>query len=105
MSGASPPWLAVMVITAAVIVPIGEELLFRGLAQSLLRRHFGPWPAVLIASAIFAAAHWSQPQAVPSLFVLAVVIGYNYERTGRLLAPILIHTLFNAANMALRLIG
>ena len=105
MSGASPSWLAVMVLTAAVIVPIGEELLFRGLAQSLLRRHFGPWPAVLVASAIFAAAHYTQPQAVPSLFVLAVVIGYNYERTGRLLTPILIHTLFNAANMALRLIG
>jgi len=105
MSDAPWEWLAVMAITAAVIVPIGEELLFRGLAQSLLRRHFGPWPAVLVASAIFAAAHWSQPQAVPSLFVLAVVIGYNYERTGRLLAPILIHTLFNAANLALRFVG
>ena len=105
MGSASLPWQAVMVLTAVVIVPIGEELLFRGLLQSLLRRHFGPWPAVLIASAIFAAAHYTQPQAVPSLFVLAVAIGYNYERTGRLLAPILIHTLFNAANLALRFVG
>ncbi len=105
MSGASSPWLAVMVITVAVIVPIGEELLFRGLLQSLLRRHFGPWPAVLIASAVFAAAHCTQPQAVPSLFVLAVVMGYNYERTGRLLAPMLIHALFNAANLAVSLSG
>ena len=70
-----------------------------------MRHHFGPWPAVLVASAIFAAAHCTQPQAVPSLFVLAVVIGYNYERTGRLLAPILIHALFNAANLALRSVG
>lgn len=105
MSGAPWEWLVAIVITAAVIVPIGEELLFRGLGQSLLRRHFGPWPAVLVASAIFAAVHWSQPQAVPSLFVLAVVMGYNYERTGRLLAPILIHALFNAANLALRFVG
>ena len=105
MRGASSLWLAVMVLTAAVIVPIGEELLFRGLAQSLLRRHFGPWPAVLIASAVFAVAHCTQPQAVPSLFVLAVVMGYNYERTGRLLAPMLIHALFNAANLAVSLSG
>ena len=99
--GAPLGWQVIMAVTAGAIVPIGEELLFRGLAQSLLRRHFGPWPAVLVASAIFAAVHYTQPQAVPSLFVLAVVMGYNYERTGRLLAPILIHAFFNAANLAL----
>ena len=33
---------------------------------------------------------------MPALVVLGLVLGYNYERTGRLTAPILIHSLFNA---------
>ena len=90
-------WVVVVFVVTVVLVPIAEELFFRGLLQSLLRRHIGkPWPAVLATSAIFAAAHYTQPQAVPALFILAVALGYNYERTGRLLGPIIMHAIFNA---------
>ncbi len=96
---ASWPWLAASVLGTVVLAPIWEELLYRGLLQSMLRKHLGAWPAVLVSSALFAATHWNQPQAIPSLLVLAVVMGYCYERTGRLFSPILIHALFNAANL------
>jgi membrane protease YdiL (CAAX protease family) len=94
-----PGWMAVAAVSTVVLAPLAEELFFRGLVQSLVRRHLGPWPAVLATSAVFAAAHYRQPQAVPSLLALAVVLGYSYERTGRLLSPMLIHAGFNAVNL------
>lgn len=91
-------WVAIALTSTVVLAPVAEELFFRGLIQSMLRRYgFGPWPAVLVASGVFAASHASQPQDLPALFVLGLALGYNYERTGRLVAPILLHALFNAA--------
>lgn len=90
---------AMVVVSAALMAPLCEEVFFRGLMQSLLRRYLPAWPAVIVASLTFALSHvmgeappW---QDVPALFVLALALGYNYERSGRLLAPILIHAIFN----------
>jgi hypothetical protein len=102
---AGPGWTAAAVFSAVVLAPLAEELFFRGLLQSLLRRRFGPWPAVLTTAAVFAAVHYSTPQAVPALAALGIVLGYNYERTGRLFAPILLHAIFNALNIAVKLSG
>ena len=97
VSEASTVWVVAVFAVVAVLAPIGEELFFRGLVQSLLRKHLGgPWPAILATSALFAAAHYPQPQDIPALFLLSVALGYNYERTGRLLSPIFMHAIFNA---------
>jgi len=39
-------------------------------------------------------SHW------PSLFILALGLGYAYERSGSLLRSIFMHALFNAINIA-----
>jgi membrane protease YdiL (CAAX protease family) len=86
-------------ITAVVVVPVFEEMLFRGLFQSWLRSLMAkPWPAILMCSAMFAvthaeAAHW------PALLVLSMSMGYAYEKSGSLFRPIFIHSLFNAASI------
>ena len=92
-------WKALVVFSTVVLAPVVEEIVYRGLLQSTLRNYFrGPWPTVLLASALFAAMHMN-PHAFPALFALGVVLGYNYERTGRLLAPMLIHALFNGVSV------
>jgi membrane protease YdiL (CAAX protease family) len=58
----------------------------------------GAWLSILISSALFAmvhanAGHW------PALFVLAVCLGYAYEKSGSLFRPIFIHSLFNAVTI------
>jgi len=103
---------------AFLLVPIVEEVLYRGLMQSALRRIFGgPWLAILVSSALFSAVHLTIArdstgaagvvgvQALLPLFALALVLGYNYERTGRLWASIVIHMLFNGINLACALLG
>jgi membrane protease YdiL (CAAX protease family) len=99
----TPPWRILAVFEAVVLAPLDEEVFFRGLVQSFFRRALrSPRLAILLASAIFAAVHYKdEPQAIPSLFALALALGYNYERTGRLTGPILIHAIFNAVNLAM----
>ncbi len=47
-----------IVITTAVIAPIFEEMLFRGLFQTLGRSYLSrPWPAIFITSVLFAITH------------------------------------------------
>jgi membrane protease YdiL (CAAX protease family) len=99
-----PGWKVVIVLTTVVLTPVVEEVFFRGLVQSLCKRYLpNPWAAVALASAVFAAAHGEQYQDMPALWVLGLGLGYNYERTGRLLAPILLHALFNAIMILARL--
>ncbi len=100
----SAAWKAVIVVSAVVLAPLAEELFFRGLLQSMVRRYIGsPWAAILITSVLFALVHASLWHAMPALFALSVALGYNYERSGRLLAPLLIHAAFNAVQIIARL--
>ena len=99
-------WLAAVIVSATVLAPLCEEIFFRGLLQSMLRRLLpGPWPAIAVSSAVFAGTHFQTPQNIPALLALSVVLGYNYERTGRLLPSILIHAIFNAVFIAEVMLG
>jgi len=56
------------------------------------------WLAVLITALLFAGINptWT----IPGIFVLAIGLGYVYERTGNLWACITIHLLFNSISTA-----
>lgn len=93
-------WKAIILIATVVLAPLGEELFFRGIVQSYLRSRLArPWAAVLVTSVFFSLVHAPYWQTVPALFALSVFIGYNYERSGRLVAPIVTHALFNGVMM------
>ena len=51
--------------------------------------------AIVLTSLIFAALHAAQWPAPIPLFLLAVGLGVVYQRTGSLLAPIVMHAVFN----------
>ncbi len=94
-------WRAMVIPTAVLLAPLGEEVIFRGLLQSMFRRYFRrPWVAIVLTSILFSAMHMAVLESLPALFALSLVIGYSYERTGRLYSPIMIHMLFNLVNIA-----
>ena len=94
-----PSLRVLIIVTAVFIVPVFEEMLFRGLFQTMLRSLLGrPWLSVLISSALFASVH-SNPQHWPALLVLALFMGYAYEKSGSLFRPVFIHSLFNAVSI------
>jgi len=58
------------------------------------------WMPIVVSAAIFAAMHASHgPDPIP-LFVLALGLGYLYQRTHRLLPCIVLHALLNATTLA-----
>jgi membrane protease YdiL (CAAX protease family) len=97
----SEPLLISMMITIIGIVPILEELLFRGFLQSWLREKLSMWLAIPIASLLFAVVHFSKDQGldnlelIASLFVLSCFLGYLFERQKSLWASIGLHSGFN----------
>ena len=96
MSHPQLPLRVLIIVISVAVFPAFEEMLFRGLFQTMLRSFLGrPWLSIAISSGLFAtvhanAGHW------PALFVLAVCLGYSYEKSGSLFRPIFIHALFNA---------
>lgn len=102
--------LALVPLSYLVIAP-GEELLFRNVVQKRLRTVFSPVAGIVVASAVFAAVHFSaylSPDSglLPTLntlaiiFVLALVLGAVYERTGNVVVSMLAHGTFNAIAFA-----
>lgn len=92
-------WL--LSISVSTLIPIAEEILFRGLLQNWLMRYVSPFFGVVAASLIFSAFHLTKEQGVTnlpiflSLFVLSCFLGHFYQKEKTLLAPVLLHGLFN----------
>jgi len=91
---------ALMIVLAVAIAPVIEEVLFRGLFQTMIRSYLGrPWLAIAITSVLFARIH-ANAEHWPALFVLALGLGYSYEKSGSLFRPIFMHAMFNAISVA-----
>jgi membrane protease YdiL (CAAX protease family) len=102
--GTAPWQLVLMVLALVVLAPLGEELLFRGLLLRGLVRKMRFWPAAMLSSALFAAAHadayliW--PRAV-ALIATGMVLAWLYRKRGYW-ASVTAHATVNAiASIAL----
>jgi membrane protease YdiL (CAAX protease family) len=85
------------------MAPVCEEAIFRGILYPFLKQRFQPAFGLWMSSLLFATIHANAMTFVP-LTMFALVLVWLYERTETLLAPILIHALFNAANFTLLVI-
>ncbi len=83
-------------VAIAIIAPISEELLCRGLLFGWLRRRHSLYVAAIISAFFFALIHLDV-QLLPSLFVVGFVFAISYERTGSLVPNMLGHALHNCA--------
>lgn len=84
-------------VSAVVLVPPAEELLFRGLIYPSIKQTGRPLLAIWGTSILFAAIHFNMLAMIPLLFV-ALMLTLLYEATDNLLVPIIAHALFNLAN-------
>jgi membrane protease YdiL (CAAX protease family) len=87
-------------LVTILLVPVSEEILFRGILYPWLKQIGFPRLALWGTAVLFAAMHMNLATFIP-LMVLALVLTSLYERTGNLLTPITAHALFNAMNFVL----
>ena len=83
---------------AVVLAPVAEEFIFRGVLFPFVKQLGWPKLAWFGVSFLFALIHGTAAILIP-LFVLALALTWLYEKTGNLLAPIVVHGLFNGANL------
>jgi len=81
-------------INTALIPAVAEELLFKGLIFTILKKYYSTIIAVIIASLMFAACHLSFIRIIP-LFLLSCYTFWLYLRNGSLILPMLLHFVNN----------
>ena len=82
------------ILSVVVCAPILEEILFRGLIFESCRERFGSGVAVLVSASLFGLVH-GVPVQIINAFVVGLIFGYIYLRTGSLLSVILLHVVNN----------
>ncbi len=85
----------IAVIGAAVISPIYEEILYRGVFYTFFRYMYGMWGGILISSIIFTVVHIPTYNTLPVNFLSGVVFALLYEKTNSILSAMIAHALFN----------
>lgn len=100
-SFADPHLFFRLVATIVVLVPLAEEMLFRGYLQGYLITRMERWKAIAITSLCFVAFHFSPSQGFTnvtvllSLFPLSCYLGFLREKQQSLWAPAMLHGTFN----------
>lgn len=92
--------LRYLIVFGGLLAPLGEELFYRGALGRLFAR-FGRAAVVVIPAAVFTAMHVAQlrgsPLALAPIAAVGVVNGFVRLATGGVVAPWLVHTIYNAS--------
>lgn len=91
--------LVMDLMTGAVIAPVAEELLFRGLVFGGLAQRMPVAVAATVSALLFALSHGLG--VVAPIFVLGLGLAWLYRRTGTIWAPIVAHGVVNAISLSL----
>ena len=88
----APLWITLL--SVSIFAPFFEEWLCRGMILRGLLGKMKPAAAICISAAFFAIIHFNPWQAIPA-FVLGLLFGFVYYRTGSLKLTMLMHCVNN----------
>ena len=102
-SGRIREFIAAALVTA-ILFPVAEELLFRGLAYAPLFRRFGVVGATVGTAVLWAAAHFGASGhrgivAMSSTFIFGVIYAEVYRRRASLVPPLVFHIVGNTTGI------
>ncbi len=78
------------------VAPVAEEIVFRGLSYTALRRGLPVWLSVLLSAMLFGAVHFNWIQSTYAT-LLGVALALCFHWSGSLWAPILLHVSYNSS--------
>ncbi|MCI8465293.1 MAG: CPBP family intramembrane metalloprotease [Lachnospiraceae bacterium] len=86
--------------SVCLVIPIAEELVFRGFGYFGLRRLFGPVFTGILTAALFGVFHGNAPQTLYG-FCMGLLLAHTAESCRNLTAPLLFHWAANLTSFAL----
>jgi membrane protease YdiL (CAAX protease family) len=100
----SPAMSAAVILAVVALLPVAEEIFFRGFIFSVIRSHTSTSIAVAISATLFGLAHLSASSFAFNV-VFGAVLALLLHRTTSLLSPIAAHVTFNAIALAVRAVA
>lgn len=92
------------ILISGLIIPVIEELLFRGVVFRVVRRWIAfPW-AMIISTVMFGAYHGNLVQFVYA-GLCGMVLAYFYEKYSSILVPIFSHAVMNIVALVITRLG
>ena len=92
------------ILGLGVVLPVAEELMFRGILYKRFRERQGFWYSALWSSLLFSFMHSNTTQMIYT-FLLGVLLAYLYEKFGSFRAPVVLHILLNTGSVVFTELG
>lgn len=89
-------------LSVCIAAPILEEIVCRGYMMRGMLQYIKPWQAIVISAFLFAVIHGNLAQGVTA-FILGILLGWVYYRTGSLLMSMMIHFIVNTSSTIMAL--
>ena len=86
-------------LVGEVLIPIAEEMVFRGAILRTLRKSFQqttPWIPIALSALIFGLAHGNFAQ-FPHAFLMGLLLGWMYVRTNSIIPGVVFHCINNSS--------
>ena len=94
----------VQLLGLGVLVPLAEELIFRGLIYTRIRKRIPAGAAIFFSALLFALFHGNVIQMIFA-FPLALILAWLYERSGWFACPLAFHMGANLTAIILNLLS
>lgn len=96
--------VALQVLCSGIVIPLAEELLFRGILYRRFHERQSFWYSAVCSAMLFAFLHSNTTQMVYA-FLLGLLLAYLYEKFGSFLAPLLLHIVLNTGSVVFTALG
>ena len=81
-------------LVVGLLAPLAEEMVFRGAILRSLLGSYKPWLAIFISAIFFCVVH-ANPAQMPHAFLIGLLMGWMYWRTGSILPGVALHWVNN----------
>lgn len=101
VKGAYASWqLILLLLLGGVMVPLKEELIFRGLVYPPVKKAYGPVKGIILTALFFAVFHFDLIRFLP-LLLGGLVLTWMYQKTASIWPSIIAHGTWNVLMTAL----
>ncbi len=89
--------LAFALVSACLLAPLAEEILYRGVLFRSLWNRIGVIPGAVVSAAVFAILHFYDGYGLLSVGFFGFTCALLYAGTGSLVTVVMLHVLYNAS--------